>query len=72
MDFLKRFANKAKLKYGAVLAAFLSIIITIIILLNVLVTSLANRFNWYFDMTDEQLYSVSEEFIKSIDNILSV
>ena len=69
MDFLKRFANKAKLKYGAVLAAFLSIIITIIILLNVLVTSLANRFNWYFDMTDEQLYSVSEEFIKSIDKV---
>lgn len=69
MDFLKRFANKAKLKYGAVLTAFLAIIIAIIVLLNVLVTVLGNKFNWYFDMTDEQVYSVSEEFVNSIDKI---
>ena len=69
MDFLKRFANKAKVKYGAILAAFLAIVIAIVILFNVLITTLANRFNLYFDMTDEQLYSVSEEFVKSISKV---
>ena len=69
MDFLKRFANKAKVKYGAILAAFLAIVIAIIILFNVLITTLANRFNLYFDMTDGQFYSVSEEFIKSISKV---
>ena len=69
MDFLKRFANKAKVKYGAILAGFLAIVITIIILLNVLITTLGNRFNWFFDMTDEDRYSVSEEFVNSMSKI---
>ena len=69
MDFLKKLANKTKLKYGAVLAGFLAIVIAIIVLINAIVTILADRHNWYFDMTDEQLYSVSDNFVNAIDKI---
>lgn len=69
MDFLKKFANKTKIKYGAVLAGFLAIIIAIIVLLNVIVSILADRYNWYFDMTDEDLYSVSDTFVETMDKI---
>ena len=69
MDFLKKFSNKRKMKYGVVLAGFLAIIIAIVILFNVLITFLANRFNWYFDMTDEQFYTASDEFISAMTDI---
>ncbi|MBQ8545681.1 MAG: Gldg family protein [Clostridia bacterium] len=69
MDFLKKFSNKRKMKYGAVLAGFLAILIAIILVFNALVSVLAERFNWYFDMTDEQIYSASDEFISAMEQI---
>lgn len=72
MDFLNKFANKRKLKYGAVLAGFLAMVIAIILVLNVLVSILADRYNWYFDMTDEQLYSASDTFIDAMERVEDV
>ena len=69
MDFLKRFSNKRKMKYGVVLAGFLAVIIAIVIVFNVLVSFFADRFNWYFDMTDEQIYTASSEFITAMKEI---
>ncbi len=69
MDFLKKFSNKRKLKYGAVLAGFLAIVIAIILVFNVLVSMLADRYNWYIDMTDEQLYSVSDTFVETMERV---
>lgn len=69
MDFLKKFSNKRKMKYGAVLAGFLAILIAIIVVFNALISVLAERFNWYFDMTDEQIYSASDEFIAAMAEI---
>ncbi len=69
MDFLKKFSNKRKMKYGAVLAGFLAIIIAIVILVNAIVSLLTDRFNWRFDMTDEQIYSASPEFITAMTDI---
>ena len=69
MDFLKKFSNKRKMKYGVVLAGFLAIIIAIVIVFNILISFLANRFNWYFDMTDEQIYTASDEFITAMADI---
>ena len=63
MDFLKKFSNKRKMKYGAVLAGFLAILIVITIVFNALVTFLCERFNLFVDMTDEQFYSASDEFL---------
>ena len=63
MDFLKKFSNKRKMKYGAVLSGFLAILIVITVVFNALVSVLCERFNIYIDMTDEGIYSASEEFL---------
>ena len=55
MDFLKKLTNKRKIKYGAVLAIFLVLVISAVIIFNSIISVLAERFNWFFDMTEEQL-----------------
>ncbi len=67
MDFLTKFSNKRKMKYGAVLAGFLAILIVITIVFNALVSFLCERFNLFIDMTDEKFYSASDEFISVME-----
>lgn len=69
MDFLSKFGMKSKIKYGAALAGFLAIVLTIVIVFNSIITILASRFNLFFDMTDEQFYSASDEFVSTIDRV---
>ena len=66
MDFLKKISNKGKIKYGALLAGLLALVLSIVIILNVIVTILGNRYNWFFDMTDEQFYSASDSFVDAM------
>ena len=69
MDFLSKFGQKSKIKYGAVLAGFLALVLTIIIVFNSIISILGSRFNLFFDMTDEQFYSASDEFVATIDRV---
>lgn len=69
MDFLKKLSNKRKIKYGAILAIFLVLVIAVIVIFNSLVTVLGKRFNWFFDMTEEQFYTASDEFVKSMKKV---
>ena len=69
MDFLKKLSNKRKIKYGAVLAIFLALVISVVVLFNSVISVLSERFNWFFDMTDEQLYSASDEFVDAMAKI---
>ena len=69
MDFLSKFGAKSKIKYGAVLAAFLAIVLTIVVVFNSIISILGSRFNLFFDMTDEQFYSASDEFVNTIERV---
>lgn len=69
MDFLSKFSQKGKIKYGAILAGFLAIVLTIIVVFNSIISVLGSRFNLFFDMTDEQLYSASDEFVATIERV---
>lgn len=69
MDFLKKLSNKRKIKYGAVLAIFLALVISVVVLFNSVISVLSERFNWFFDMTDEQLYTASDEFVSAMKKI---
>ncbi|MBQ7907292.1 MAG: Gldg family protein [Clostridia bacterium] len=69
MNFLQTLAEKRKLKYGSVTLAFCAVIIALIVVLNVIVTSLADNNEWYIDMTDEGIFTVSEEFVELAGNI---
>ena len=69
MDFLSKISNKGKIKYGALLAGFLALVITIIIVFNSIISILGDRYNWFFDMTDEQFYSASDAFVDAMGSI---
>lgn len=58
---IKKIAEKSKLKYGTVTIGFCVIIIALIILFNSIISVFAERNEWYFDMTEEQLFSVSDQ-----------
>lgn len=67
--FLKSFADSRKIKYGTVSLAFSALIIAIIIVLNSIVSILSSTFGWYADMTDEQIYTVTDGLYDVIDQI---
>ncbi len=69
MDFLKKLANKGKIKYGALLAGFLALIIVSVIIFNTIISILGERYNWFFDMTDEQFYSASDSFVNAMEKV---
>ena len=58
--FLKAFADKRKMKYGTITIAFCAVVIALVIVLNSVISVLAQSLEWYFDMTKEQAYTVSD------------
>ncbi len=61
LGFLKAFSDKRKVKYGTVTIAFCAIVIALVIVLNSVISVLAESLEWYVDMTKEQAYTVSEQ-----------
>ncbi|MBO5439367.1 MAG: Gldg family protein [Clostridia bacterium] len=41
-------------------AGIIALVIAIVIMLNAIVTVLGDKFNWHLDMTDEQIYTISD------------
>ncbi len=54
------FEKKRKLKYGSFAVALTLVVVALVIVINVIVTALANKYMWYADMTDEELFSISD------------
>ncbi|MCQ2432760.1 MAG: GldG family protein [Clostridia bacterium] len=50
-----------KFKYGTVSVIFTAVVIAAIVVLNVVVTALTQKFSLYVDMTEKDLYSISEQ-----------
>ncbi len=68
------FKNK-KFKYGATSVAFTCACIALVIVFNVLFSALANKFLWSIDMTEEQLFSLSDtskDLLKDMDKDISI
>lgn len=63
--------NSKKLKFGSLSVVFACIFISIIIVLNLLFYFIFNHFNIKFDLTDNQIYKISDQtktFIKNYPN----
>ena len=58
-----------KFKYGTLATVFTVIFIIAIILVNVLLGYMTERFVWEFDMTKEQLFDISEDTKEVIDDM---
>ncbi len=56
----KNFYNSRKLKYGTTGVLFTVAFIAIVVIFNVIFTSLASHYMWYIDMTEEQVYTLSD------------
>ena len=56
----KNSLNSRKLKYGAVGTAFTVAFIAFVVIFNVIFSALASHYMWYFDMTEDQLFTLSE------------
>lgn len=71
----KLMRNQALFKRGGLSLAITALVIAGVIVLNILVSALANRFNLEFDMSTDKINSISQEnidFIKSVDQDIEV
>ena len=69
MKNLKSLSESKKLKYGTLNIILIAIVIAVVIMANSIVTVLAEAFNWRLDMTEEQLYTVSDELVTLLDSV---
>ncbi len=70
MDF-KKLTGSKRFKYGSVAVAFSCVFVAMILLLNVIISALSDRFSLYVDMTGEEFYTVSEETVAQLSEISS-
>ena len=55
------FYQSRKFKYGSMATAFTIGFIAIVVIFNIIFTALASRYNWFIDMTGEQVFTLSDE-----------
>ncbi len=52
---------------NAVNVSIIALVIACIIMLNAIITVLGNKFDWYLDMTDEQMYTISDALKETLN-----
>ncbi|MBQ4037316.1 MAG: Gldg family protein [Clostridia bacterium] len=63
----KLFASR-KFKYGAAATVFTVFFIAVVILFNVIVSAVDAKYSLYFDLTDDQIFSISENSVTMVDS----
>lgn len=61
--------NSKKMKYGSTATAFTVLFIAFIIIFNVIFSALATKYMWYIDMTDANLFSLSDAARDLLDDV---
>ena len=64
-------SQSRKFKYGSVAVLFTAAVIAAIVVLNVVITALTQKFSLYVDMTGEDLYSISEACDTMITDLMA-
>ena len=62
--------DKRNLKYGSLSVTITVIFVALVIILNIIATSLSSVQGWYTDMTASSYYSLSDAFVEEMDKIL--
>ena len=65
------YLRSRKFKYGSVATAFTVAFIAIVVIFNIIFTALAGKYMWYIDMTEEQLFTLSDEAKEIMSDIKS-
>ena len=63
--------NTRKLRFGGVAAVITAAVLAVVVLFNVLFTTLAANGRWYIDMTSEALFTLSDECLKVVKDGLA-
>ena len=63
--------DKRNLKYGSLSVTITVIFVALVIILNIIMTSLAAVHGWYTDMTSSGYYSLSDPFIEEMDKLVN-
>ena len=61
--------NYKKLRYGGLSIALTALLIAIVVLLNVVISSLAAKHLWFIDMTSNDIYTLSDECEKLMTKV---
>lgn len=62
----KNFFSSRKFKYGTAATVFTVFFIAVVILLNAIVSAVDSKYSLYFDLTDDQIFSISDETVKMV------
>lgn len=62
-------ARSRSFRYGSVSAVLSIVLIAAIILVNAIFSMLADKYNWYIDMTASQLFTVSDECLEALSAV---
>lgn len=63
--------HSRRARYGGLTVALTVTLVAAVVLLNVIFSTLANRYAWYIDMTPEHLYSISDDCHQMLDEALT-
>ncbi len=63
--------DKRNLKYGSLSVTVTVIFVALVIVLNIIATSLSSAYGWYTDMTAAGFYSLSDAFVEQMDELLN-
>jgi len=66
----RKFFSSRKLKYGALATVFTALFIAVVILFNVIVSAIDSKYRLYFDLTQDQIFSISDTTFEMVEEQL--
>ncbi len=69
------FFKTKSFRYGSTATAFTAAFIAVVVVFNIIFTALANRYMWYIDMTNEEVFTLSEatkELLADVDEEINI
>lgn len=67
---MKKFEfNTKKLKYGTASVVLTVVFIAFVFIINLVAGVLTEKYNWYADLTEEQLYTISDESFRLLEDM---
>jgi len=69
MNNQKKLENRKKLKHGTTTVILTAVVVLAVIIINIVFTKLAYANNWYVDMTENQVYELSDQGRALLDTV---
>lgn len=72
---MNSFYKNKRFRYGGAATAFTCAFIAVVIIFNIIFTALASKYMWYIDMTEEELFTLSDatkELMSDVDDEINI